>query len=274
MGRAGRNPPRSSRHPLRFDRRRKPSVSDKSWNKLLWSAGARFNAFPRLSFYGNISTSFVVPSAKSVGGTLQEEDAYLSGKNGQLPNRDLRSETGLGSDVGVDAYPIGSLNVGLRAFLNQVNDAIVDNVVSITPSQAKSVNAGRASSRGIEVMAEQTVSSAFHWFCNLTYTRTEAPQCSRRGSGWRLHSFCARLYGEPRYHPQPAPGRDRLSLPQHDWHLLRQQLEKRTQSLWWAATAEHEDSGSPEAEIAACSQCCTRPEQHDERQVRNALAVP
>ena len=73
----------------------------------------------------------------------------------------------------MDSYPVGSLTIGLRAFLNRVNDAIVDNVVSTTPSQTRSVNAGRASSRGIELMAEQTVSDALHWFCNLTYTRTE-----------------------------------------------------------------------------------------------------
>lgn len=150
-----------------------PAVSDKSWNKTLWSAGARFNATPVFSFFGNVSSSFLAPSAKSVGGTLQEADAYVPGKDGQLPNGSLRPEKGIGSDLGMNIKPTDTLTLTLRGFFNRVDDAIVDNVVSSTPSQTKSINAGQVDSRGLELSAEHMVSKTFQWFGNLTLTRTE-----------------------------------------------------------------------------------------------------
>ena len=54
----------------------------------------------------------------------------MPGKNGQLPNPDLDPEDGLGADVGVEYQPIPELLVSARGFMNTIDDAIVENVVS------------------------------------------------------------------------------------------------------------------------------------------------
>ncbi len=150
-----------------------PGEDSQSWNKALWSAGARYNLQSGVAVYTNIGTSFTAPSAKSVGGTLLASDAGVIGKNGQLPNPDLDPESGVGSDIGIEIKPTKSLTLGLRGFLNQVDDAIVDNVVSSDPSQTISINAGEATSYGAEVSLEQQLSKTVSWFANLTYTATE-----------------------------------------------------------------------------------------------------
>lgn len=146
----------------------KPTLEDKSWDSRLWSTGLRFNANPRLSLYCNVGSSFVAPSAKSVCGTIAASDAGIAGKDGQLPNPGLKPENGTGSDLGVEFHTGSSFSVGVRGFLNQVDDAIVDNVVSATPSQTQSVNAGRARAKGFEVMVEQAATHDLTWFANYT----------------------------------------------------------------------------------------------------------
>lgn len=149
-----------------------PGIADKSWDKLLWSAGVRYNATPRIAFFGNAGSSFVAPSGKSVGGTLQASDAGVSGRNGQLPNPDLKPESGIGTDLGIEITPLDTMKVKIRGFYNKVDDAIVENVVSSDPSQSKSVNAGKAESIGVEVAVEHAVADYLQWFANLTYTGT------------------------------------------------------------------------------------------------------
>lgn len=150
-----------------------PGEDSESWNKVLWSAGARYNIVSEVAAYANVATSFMAPSAKSVGGTLMATDFGVAGKNGQLPNPDLDPETGIGYDIGIDINPTQNLKFGLRGFLNQVDDAIVDNVVSADPSQTKSINAGEATSYGVEVTVDHRLTQSLNWFANLTYTQTE-----------------------------------------------------------------------------------------------------
>ena len=78
----------------------------------------------------NAGSSFTPPAAKSVAGTLFGSDAGITGKNGQLPNPDLKPESGLGIDLGVDSRPTSMLTVGVRGFFTQVSDAIMENSVS------------------------------------------------------------------------------------------------------------------------------------------------
>ncbi|MFQ3574523.1 MAG: TonB-dependent receptor, partial [Thermodesulfovibrionales bacterium] len=47
-----------------------PEVDSKSWNKFLWTAGVRYNVTDNLAFYANGGSSFLAPSAKSIGGTF------------------------------------------------------------------------------------------------------------------------------------------------------------------------------------------------------------
>jgi iron complex outermembrane recepter protein len=150
-----------------------PSTTDQSWDKFLWSGGIRYNALKEMAFYGNVGTSFQPPSAKSVGGTLMPQDFGVPGKNGQLPNPSLKPESGIGYDLGADIKVVENLTFGIRGFLNKVNDAIVDNVVSNNPSQTQSVNAGNSTSYGVELEVKHKASKYLEWFANYTYTKTE-----------------------------------------------------------------------------------------------------
>jgi outer membrane receptor protein involved in Fe transport len=150
-----------------------PEVRDKSWDKILWSAGIKYNATERLAFYTNAGSSFLTPSAKSVGGTLLASDFGVSGKNGQLPNPDLQPESGIGTDLGSTYRITGTFQVGIRGFYNVVDDAIVENRVSLDPSQTKSVNAGKARSYGAELEVKHQLKKYLQWFATFTYTDTK-----------------------------------------------------------------------------------------------------
>jgi len=149
-----------------------PGVSGKSWTRFLWSTGARYNFSNTLAAFANVGTSFISPAAKSVGGTLHAADAGIPGRNGQLPNPDLKPESGIGSDFGVDMAATERATFGVRGFYNRVSDAIVDNVVSNTPSQTRSVNAGDARAYGLELVYDHYVGGQVHFFINFTRTAT------------------------------------------------------------------------------------------------------
>ncbi len=147
-----------------------PGVRDKSWSKVFWSAGARYRFNKKLTAYSNVGTSFISPAAKSVGGTLNPRDFGVVGRNGQLPNPDLEPESGIGSDFGLDFAVSESASLGIRVFYNRINNAIVDNVVSSTPSQTKSINAGNARAAGLELAFDHYVIDKLRLFTNFTCT--------------------------------------------------------------------------------------------------------
>ncbi len=151
----------------------KPGVSDKSWDKFLWGAGIRYNANDALSLYSNIGTSFLAPSAKSVGGTLNIGDRAVPGRHGQLPNPALKPEKGIGYDIGMGCFIMPNMELGIRGFINEVDDAIVENRVSLNPSQSQSVNAGKAKSKGFEVQLNHEFNKNLSWFANYTFMDTD-----------------------------------------------------------------------------------------------------
>lgn len=151
----------------------KPAVSDKSWDRFLWSAGVRYNAADPLALYTNIGNSFLTPSAKSVGGTLNPGDRGVPGRHGQLPNPAIKPEKAVAYDIGADYYIMPNMELGIRVFLNKVDDAIVENRISLDPSQSQSVNAGKAKSKGIEITLNHAISKNVSWFANWTYMDTE-----------------------------------------------------------------------------------------------------
>jgi len=151
----------------------KPRLADKAWDSQIWSAGVRYRGDPRWAFFSNVGSSFLAPSAKSVCGTIASTDEGVAGHNGQLPNPNLKPETGLGTDAGVEYRSNTGFAFGFRVFVNRVADAIVDNVVSKTPSQSQSFNAGKVQSRGVELTVEQSGRSSFRWFANLTMNHSE-----------------------------------------------------------------------------------------------------
>lgn len=144
-----------------------PAIAGASWSKNLWSIGTRYNMASNLAIYANGGSSFMVPAGKQIGGTVSSPTS-----DGQLANTSLKPETGIGRDAGVDWWPTPALNLGLRAFLNTISSAIVDNVVSTTPSQTRSENAGSARAAGLEVDLRHSLSDSLSWFANLTHTRT------------------------------------------------------------------------------------------------------
>jgi iron complex outermembrane recepter protein len=150
-----------------------PGLRDKTWSKFLWSAGIRYNFSKRLTAFSNVGTSFVSPGAKSVGGTLNESDFGVLGRNGQLPNLALQPESGVASDFGLDFAATERVAIGVRGFFNRITDAIVDNVISNIPSQTKSVNAGNARAAGLELVYDHFVNNAFRVFANFTYTGSQ-----------------------------------------------------------------------------------------------------
>jgi outer membrane receptor protein involved in Fe transport len=142
-----------------------PGTASAAWSKNLWSLGARYNFAPELALYANAGSSFMPPAAKQIGGTTV-------GGSGQLANLALQPENGIGEDLGIDWQPDSRTRLGMRAFFNKVSSAIVDNVVSVAPSQTRAVNAGSATARGIELDVSQQLTDATQWFANLTATRT------------------------------------------------------------------------------------------------------
>ena len=154
-----------------------PGLAEKGWNRFLWSTGARYNLNSRAALYLNVGSSFIPPSAKSVGGTLRPDDRGVPGRHGQLPNPDLKPESGLGFDFGTELRLNNQARIGARVFLNRVSDAIVENVISNNPSQSQSTNAGRARSYGLEIPFEYQWLDTLKGFANATFThsRVENP---------------------------------------------------------------------------------------------------
>jgi outer membrane receptor protein involved in Fe transport len=150
-----------------------PGEKEKTWANGLWSLGVKYNPSQNLAFYANMGTSFQAPSAKSVGGTLKASDQGVSGKNGQLPNPDLKPEKGKSYDMGAEIIPVTGLRLGVRGFYTVLDDAIVETVVSRNPSQSKSVNAGKTRSYGLELEARQAIGSRLEGFSNFTYTQSQ-----------------------------------------------------------------------------------------------------
>lgn len=150
-----------------------PETDTAEWHKNLWSLGLRYNARPGLALYANAGTSFMAPTAKQIGGTLSDQNV------GQFANPGLAPENGLGLDLGLDWQLGEHTRIGLRAFWNSLDDAIVDSAISDT--QSISQNSGQAVARGLEIDLALRVSERIEGFANATFThaRLENPGLAR-----------------------------------------------------------------------------------------------
>jgi outer membrane receptor protein involved in Fe transport len=124
------------------------------------------------SIYANGGSSFATPALKSTGGTILLSDLGIPGHDGQLPNPNLKPESGISVDGGVDFKFPDSISVSIRAFYTIIQDAIVDNVVSQNPSQTQSINTGNSKATGGEIEVSQYFSDMVSWFANGTYMKT------------------------------------------------------------------------------------------------------
>jgi iron complex outermembrane receptor protein len=150
----------------------RPGERSRTWSVLLWSGGVRYRVNSGTSFFANAGNSFIAPGLKSTGGTIALADKGVAGRNGQLPNPGLEPESGLGLDLGMEMTMIENVTFGIRLFRTDVNDAIIENVVSVNPSQSQSINAGNSHSTGAEVEISHQLTPAASWFANFTYAKT------------------------------------------------------------------------------------------------------
>lgn len=147
-----------------------PIEKNRSWGVLLWNAGIKYKATDNISPFFNIGTSFMSPGLKSIGGTILASDTLSSG---QIPNPDLKPEKGTGIDFGADYKMSNSISFSARLFYYSITDAIVENSVRPSPSQTKSVNAGKTIAKGFEIELKQKISKSLYWFANYTHFETE-----------------------------------------------------------------------------------------------------
>lgn len=150
-----------------------PGEKTKEWNRFLWSTGLKYKFNNDLSLFANAGNSFLTPGLKSTGGTIRLSDKGVIGRNGQLPNPNLKPESGLGIDAGADVSLPANFKISVRGFYLSVNDAIIDNVVSQNPSQTQSINAGQTTSKGVEAELKQMITTNIQWFVNYTFMKTE-----------------------------------------------------------------------------------------------------
>lgn len=150
-----------------------PGDDSNSWNKFLISFGVRYNHNEMLAIYLNSGTSFKAPSLKSVGGTVP----LGSDDSGHLPNPDIKPESGVSLDLGVNFQPVEGLRVGVRGFAIRIDDQIVQREVPDKP-QSQDINAGLTETSGAELEVTHRLSETVEWFANYTYTNAEVVENS------------------------------------------------------------------------------------------------
>jgi outer membrane receptor protein involved in Fe transport len=149
-----------------------PGSDEKSWNNILWSFGIRYNVDTVISVYANSGSSFITPALKSTAGTIPMIYFKVPGHDGQLPNPDLKAESGIGIDAGIELKFTDNYKLSIRGFYTIIHDAIVDNVVSQNPSQTQSINTGSSNSIGGEIELSHKIDQGFSWWINGTLLST------------------------------------------------------------------------------------------------------
>ncbi|MCX6554667.1 MAG: TonB-dependent receptor [Candidatus Aminicenantes bacterium] len=149
-----------------------PDRGSESWSNLLWSLGARYALSSKVAFYANAGSSFATPGLKSSGGTISMSDLGVPGHDGQLPNPNLKPESGVSADAGIDFTISTGFKVGIRGFHTRIRDALVDIVVSRNPSQTQSINTGSSASSGFEIEVSRRINGLLSWFANGTFLQT------------------------------------------------------------------------------------------------------
>ena len=152
-----------------------PGDDSNSWNKVLYSGGARYNHSDALAVYANLGTSFKAPSLKSVGGTIPLASKGDSTVSGHVPNPDIKPESGTSFDLGVNLQPSAGLQVGLRSFNILLTDQIAQRAVPDAP-QSEDINAGNTTTQGAEVEITHRLNEQVEWFANYTYTSAEVTE--------------------------------------------------------------------------------------------------
>ncbi len=148
-----------------------PGTENQAWNVFLYSMGAKFRFIENWTIFSNAGNSFMSPALKSIGGTIHANDTV---NNGQLPNPNLKPESGLSFDFGIDGELPLDISLSIRAFFSTISDAIIDNVIRQIPSQTISVNAeGKTKAYGIELGIKQIITDNIDWFINTTVTKSE-----------------------------------------------------------------------------------------------------
>ncbi|QOJ30097.1 MAG: TonB-dependent receptor [Ignavibacteriales bacterium] len=146
-----------------------PNPVEQSWKKVLWSAGVRYRLSGENALFVNAGSSFAAPSLKSIAGTIPGGLSGSLGVDGQIPNPGLKSESGNSFDAGAEMYISSGFKLGVRGFYTIIRDAIIDNVVSLMPSQTQSMNTDNSLAAGGEAELLYKFSKNHNWFANITY---------------------------------------------------------------------------------------------------------
>ncbi|MCC6549077.1 MAG: TonB-dependent receptor [Ignavibacteriaceae bacterium] len=145
-----------------------PLQSDNSWERFLWSFGFKYDFNETNEIYFNAGSNFSPPSFKSIGGTIPVGSAGLPGFDGQLPNPGLTAENGTSFDLGIKIGLPDQIHLNVRGFYTIINNAILDNVISQSPSQTQSMNTESSTAAGGELEITQVILKDFSWFANIT----------------------------------------------------------------------------------------------------------
>ncbi len=201
-------------------------LRDKSWNKLLWSTGVRWNPLAVICRLRERGLELRRPDTQSGRRDAPVGDLGFPGRNGQLPNPDLRPESGIGGDLGLELsawQPPG----GRPGVPEPHRRRIVDNVVSQNPSQTRSVNAGDATSYGVEVALDQALGHRVSWFVNATYSHSRIGNPIDPNQDGAEIPFVPEWMANVGASYRPAPRVHRVALPPRGGHLLRQHVPER-----------------------------------------------
>lgn len=145
-----------------------PAARSARWSDNLWSVGLRYNYSESLAIFANAGSSLMAPAAKQIGGTV----ANPAFDSGQLANPGLGAERGVGQDIGIEWQASPTYMLRARLFRNNVNSAIVDNVIRLIPSQTLASNTANLVATGLELDLRHNASESLEWFANVTLSRT------------------------------------------------------------------------------------------------------
>lgn len=131
--------------------------------------GFKWNSSEKLSVRGTISTGFIPPTPYNL--YFKDISAPV---NQIFNNPDLKPETSITADIGIDmALPYG-LNIGITPFYTLWSDK-VDRVYTVaeTVSTQQPKNIGESISKGVELQINEKFNERWSGFFNYTFNHTE-----------------------------------------------------------------------------------------------------
>lgn len=125
-----------------------------------------YKPFKDTTLRGSLGRAFRAPTILELYRTVRDHGGTTT-----AGNPDLKPETAVSWDIGIEQGLWSGARVKATYFENYIDDLIYSKSESATLKTK--VNAGEAESKGVEVEAEQRITSLLRLFANYTYTDTE-----------------------------------------------------------------------------------------------------